>query len=115
MLQGDTEAPDGGFVFKLSDPGAIERTFARDGHHTVVLLPNARAGTATVYLLLWQRLHAQVELVRAPGDSPISRDDLVVALFDYRSRTHRILRCVDDPLAFSIEFPSLLQALRTLR
>lgn len=76
----------------------LVRMFARDGHHTLVLTPDV------VFVFLYSRPFAVVRLIPTSVDRIVDRDDMTVALFNYRTATHELIRIIDDPAIFVDRF-----------
>jgi hypothetical protein len=98
----------GGFVHwvfgQKVDPNFLKMAaqFTRSGHHTLVLTQLQHV--PLLAMVLYERPFAFVRLTQQPARGALPADTVVVGLFDYKSKTHEIVKMADDPNEFGRRF-----------
>lgn len=90
FLFGDTVA---------GDAVAFPQSLARAGHHTLLFAIDD--GVPIVMVVLYQRPFAVIRLSETPHPALFKPATVALGLFDYRSKTHRILKLRDNPSEFA--------------
>jgi hypothetical protein len=76
--------------------------FTRKGYHTLVLTKIEHVPFLAV--VLYERPFAFVRLTSGPARGALPPDTMIVGLFDYKSKTHKIVKMADDPISFARQF-----------
>jgi hypothetical protein len=76
--------------------------FTRAGHHSFVLTQVQHVPLLAI--VLYERPLAVVRMTPGPRRKALPPDTVVVGLFDYKAKTHEIVKMADDPLEFGKRF-----------
>jgi hypothetical protein len=85
-----------------TDKTSVLSKLAVEGRHSLALL--SAGDTPCVFLALYGRPFMLVQLTYGPAPGVLPQNPAVVALFDYRNKTHEIVSAADAPLAFIRRF-----------
>jgi hypothetical protein len=86
---------------KKGDAGFLS-TFAVEGCHTLLLL-NAEHWPC-VFMILYGRPFMQIRLTQVPMPGVLPWNTMVLAVFDYREKTHDVVSMAADPIGFGQRF-----------
>jgi hypothetical protein len=81
-----------------ADSASFLSKLAVEGHHSLAVL--GAGDIPCVFLALYGRPFMLVRLTSGPAPGVLPHNPAVVALFDYRRKTHEIVSAADAPLAF---------------